>query len=248
MPCRPGRSARRSLDWDADRRPHRGCASFGSAYLKSRSSDTFTSALKDFIAPIETNFDACGSLTWLKKDGVTNALLGGATFSVCQTHSYNPGTAAYTDIADVCVNNVLDNAAPDTDPDAGEFRLDSKPLGRYTITETAAPTGYDIVTGAQTVNITSATVAASVTFVNNPKMKIIVLTCNTVTEKLVDSTVEIDVDKDANTDNRKATLTGASFDSLCTSLTNGAVYDNLPWDTYNGAVELPDQAPLFPTP
>ena len=35
---------------------------------------------------------------------------------MCQTHSYNPGTAAYTDIADVCVNNVLDNAAPDTDP------------------------------------------------------------------------------------------------------------------------------------
>jgi hypothetical protein len=29
-----------------------GCAAFGSAYLKSRSSDSFTAALKDFIAPL----------------------------------------------------------------------------------------------------------------------------------------------------------------------------------------------------
>jgi hypothetical protein len=39
-----------------------GCAGFGSAYLKSRSSDSFTAALKDFIAPIDLNFNDCGSL------------------------------------------------------------------------------------------------------------------------------------------------------------------------------------------
>ncbi len=229
-----------SVDWDQIA-GGTGCTSFGSAYLKSRSSDSFTAAMKDFIAPESTGFDSCGSLRWLKKDN-TGALLGGATFQVCQTHSYD-GTS-YTDIADVCVS-VVDNSAPDTDTTAGEFQLDDKPLGRYTITETAAPAGYDIVTGTQTVNVTSATVfSAALDFVNNPQMKIIVLTCNTVTEKLVDSTVEIDVDKNATTDNRKATLTGSAFDSLCS--TGGAVYDNLPWDTYSGSVEVPDVSPFFP--
>ena len=183
-------------------------------------------------------------MRWLKKDD-TGALLAGATFQVCQTHSYNPGTATYTDIADVCVTSILDNSSPDTDATSGEFQVDGKPLGRYVITETAAPTGYDIVTGPVTVNVTSATVfSAAVDFVNNPQMKVIVLTCNTVTEKLVDSTVTIDDNNAATVDDRKATLTGSAFDSLCG--TGGAVYDNLPWNTYSGTVEVPDQAPSFP--
>jgi hypothetical protein len=36
------------------------CTAFGSAYLKSRSSDSFTAALKDFIAPVPTNISNCG--------------------------------------------------------------------------------------------------------------------------------------------------------------------------------------------
>jgi hypothetical protein len=38
------------------------CVVFGSAYLKSRSSDSFTSALKDFIAPLTLNIDQCGQV------------------------------------------------------------------------------------------------------------------------------------------------------------------------------------------
>jgi Prealbumin-like fold domain len=38
------------------------CESFGSAYLKSRSSDSFTAALKDFIAPQPVNISNCGSV------------------------------------------------------------------------------------------------------------------------------------------------------------------------------------------
>ena len=43
-----------------------GCVSFGSAYLKSRSSDSFTAALKDFIAPTPTGLNNCGSLKIVK--------------------------------------------------------------------------------------------------------------------------------------------------------------------------------------
>ncbi len=38
------------------------CESFGSAMLKSRSSDAFTSALKDFIKPIHINITNCGTV------------------------------------------------------------------------------------------------------------------------------------------------------------------------------------------
>ena len=38
------------------------CKGFGKAYLKSRSSDSFTAALKDFIAPIPVNIANCGKI------------------------------------------------------------------------------------------------------------------------------------------------------------------------------------------
>jgi hypothetical protein len=39
------------------------CAGFGTATLKSRSSESFTSQLKDFISPLKVNIDNCGSIT-----------------------------------------------------------------------------------------------------------------------------------------------------------------------------------------
>jgi len=50
------------LDFDALTGGTGSCTSFGSAYLKSRSSDSFTSALKDFIAPTNTNLSNCGQV------------------------------------------------------------------------------------------------------------------------------------------------------------------------------------------
>jgi Prealbumin-like fold domain len=38
------------------------CEAFGSAYVKSRSSQAFTSEIKDFIAPIAVNISNCGNL------------------------------------------------------------------------------------------------------------------------------------------------------------------------------------------
>ena len=39
------------------------CTVFGKAYLKSRSSDAFTSEIKDFIAPIPVNIANCAPVT-----------------------------------------------------------------------------------------------------------------------------------------------------------------------------------------
>ncbi len=38
------------------------CESFGSAFVKSRASDSFTSQLKDFIRPIPVNISNCGQV------------------------------------------------------------------------------------------------------------------------------------------------------------------------------------------
>lgn len=124
-------------------------------------------------------------------------------------------------------------------------------MGIYTITETAAPTGYDIVTAAQTVNITSATVfSAAVAFENNPKMKLIVITCNTVTEKLVDGTVTLTGAPTgaATRETLKASQlpTTAGFTEAAVCGLAGANYDDLTWGTYTPSVELPDVGTPFP--
>jgi hypothetical protein len=48
----------------------------------------------------------------------------------------------------------LDNAPPDLDPDAGEFKLDGLYLGRYTIEETMPPAGYSGDPWVETVELT----------------------------------------------------------------------------------------------
>jgi uncharacterized repeat protein (TIGR01451 family) len=52
------------------------CVNFGQAYLKSRSSDSFTSEIKDFIAPIPVSVSNCpdkilDNTAWVEADGVT---------------------------------------------------------------------------------------------------------------------------------------------------------------------------------
>lgn len=99
-----------------------------------------------------------GSLTWLKKDSQGN-LLGGATFEVCRTHD-----RFGTDISDECVT-VLDNNPPDLDSDDGEFLLDGLLLGRYTITETDPPTGYQADDFVETIELSLADPDKSATHV-----------------------------------------------------------------------------------
>ena len=51
-----------SVDVDAIL-PTGTCSALGSVYLKSRSSDSFTAALKDFIAPAPVNVSNCATIT-----------------------------------------------------------------------------------------------------------------------------------------------------------------------------------------
>ena len=60
------------------------CGSFGSAYLKSRSSDSFTSEIKDFVAPKPVTISNCASLATNASGPVTigNSITDTATLSL----------------------------------------------------------------------------------------------------------------------------------------------------------------------
>ena len=65
-----------SVDFDALGTGTDPCTTFGGAYLKSRASDSFTAALKDFIAPLNRNIGNCGNIVIKKEtdpDGSTQS-------------------------------------------------------------------------------------------------------------------------------------------------------------------------------
>jgi Prealbumin-like fold domain len=136
-----------------------GCTSFGSAYLKSRSSDSFTAALKDFIAPTATNITNCGTVNIHKQDDAGTAL-SGAVFTL------------YTDAAP------LDGAPPHGAEDtatsltcttnaSGNCSITNVPFGNYWAVETTTPAGHDTAPD-QSFSLTQATpnLTISLTFVD----------------------------------------------------------------------------------
>lgn len=62
------------------------CRAFGSAFVKSRSSSSFTAEVKDFIAPVPVNINNCGSITINK---VTQNEPSNSTKSFAYTTSAN---------------------------------------------------------------------------------------------------------------------------------------------------------------
>lgn len=192
-------------------------------------------ATKDFVD---------GSLKWLKHDDL-GQLLGGATFQVCRTHTFASATSTFVDTADVCVT-VADNSAADADPTDGEFEMVDLVLGRYTVDETVAPDGYQIDPSVESVDLSIANPnGTAATFVNPALFKVIVLTCNTTTEELVDSTVDLDPGTAGGQQETLTTPPGALTDAQLCAL-GGANYDDLTRNNYDLRVELPDQAPQFP--
>jgi hypothetical protein len=81
--------------------------------------------------------------------------------------------------------------------------------------------------------------------VNRALFRLIVLTCNTTTESLVDSTVTLDGDVRETV---KATELPADVSETALCNLPGANYDNLGRGTYAPSVELPDESPAFPAP
>ncbi|MDX6411324.1 MAG: hypothetical protein QOE91_840, partial [Gaiellaceae bacterium] len=89
------------------------CGAFGSAYLKSRSSDSFTAEIKDFIAPERVSITNCTTLTTNATASVTlgspisdTATLSGATAGAAGTITFH----LYSDAG--CTNEVSTGLSP----------------------------------------------------------------------------------------------------------------------------------------
>src|SRR5215217_2043354 len=132
------------------------CVGFGSAYLKSRASDSFTAALKDFIAPTALNINRCGAIQVHKvrkhaADGAGDHPHAGVSFTV-------NGVTKQT--------NANGNAC-----------FDSLPFDDYTVHETT-PAGYhgeadksvsvDNAASCNGNSGTTSTTGEQVTFHNTP--------------------------------------------------------------------------------
>jgi hypothetical protein len=100
------------------------CIGFGSAYLKSRSSDSFTAAAKDFIAPVATDINTCGKIV-IRKQTVPDGAAGSFTF---------------TDN----VETVPDVAGGFSLADDGIKTFSNTKFGTYRITESALPTDWTL--------------------------------------------------------------------------------------------------------
>jgi hypothetical protein len=97
------------------------CAPFSSAYVKSRASAAFTSAVKDFIAPQAINLDNCGSIT-IEKQTDPDGALDEFGFTLTGPNS---------------VNEAFNLA------DGGSNTTGGLQSGTYVATETTLPTGWD---------------------------------------------------------------------------------------------------------
>ncbi|TMK17327.1 MAG: hypothetical protein E6G68_08920 [Actinobacteria bacterium] len=143
------------------------CFALGGVYLKSRSSDTFTSALKDFIAPAPVNISNCGSLKIIKKDDA-GSFLGGVKFKLFRDDGDG--------IAELGTNDVQLKA----DGTAGAFECvttstngtgnciwSGLTFAKYWVQETFLPTGYTIVGDNPRLVTVNSTTQVVVNITNN---------------------------------------------------------------------------------
>jgi hypothetical protein len=125
------------------------CESFGSAFLKSRASDSFTSQLKDFIRPVPVNITNCGTVIIRKQtdpDENPNTTQFGYTKSF-GTDPATPNTFTLVDDGVQTFNNVLFGSG-------------------HTVVEDVIPAGWEFASldCSASTGVTPSITGATVTF------------------------------------------------------------------------------------
>ena len=144
------------------------CKAFGSTFLKSRSSASFTAEVKDFVAPIPVNIANCGSIKIIKHSdprgqnqsfsytsnlpaespGTVNGVPQGGVICAGKT------TAGIQADGSFCLNDSGNSTA---DNAANTVYNPALKAGTYTVTEGAEPSGYTFESLTCTGNKTTAT-------------------------------------------------------------------------------------------
>lgn len=119
------------------------CFAFGSAYLKSRSSDSFTAAMKDFIAPVPVDISNCGTVI-IRKQTNPDEPANTSMFGFTKTFTTSPTTANTFSLTD----------------DAVQEYTGSVFVGQPgTVQEATLPPGWDL----ESIDCTASTSGAGVT-------------------------------------------------------------------------------------
>ena len=130
------------------------CESFGSVYLKSRSSDSFTAALKDFVPPAAVNISNCGSVKIIKHSASEDGpRLNGASFKLYENEAPLAGPLGPEDSA-----TTFECTTASTPTEDGTCTMTNVPLGEYWLREEAPPTGYTEDSVDQRVTLTGSSV------------------------------------------------------------------------------------------
>lgn len=113
------------------------CKAFGSAFLKSRASASFPAEVKDFVAPVPVNISNCGRVTIIKHTDPRG---------IDQNFSYS-STLAGTNMT--CTTDTTpasftlnDSGNTTGDSTANTEDCTNVPVGSYTVTEGAEPSGF----------------------------------------------------------------------------------------------------------
>ena len=123
------------------------CSAFGTTFVKSRSSSSFTAEMKDFIAPVDVNISNCGSITIHK---VTQN--GDSSFGYTTTGSLTPSTFSLSNGGQRAYSNVASGSYSVTENLSTAQVGAGWTLADLSCTKTGATTSFT-VSGA-TVNIT----------------------------------------------------------------------------------------------
>jgi len=181
----------------ADVIPIGTCRAFGSAMVRSRSSSAFTAEIKDFIAPIPVNISNCGAVKIIKhtdprglnqKFSYTSNLPQEAAGDVGGVHQGGVactagGSAGVGSGGAFCLNDTGNTTG---DSASNTIYNNTVPVGTYTVTEGADPTGFafDSLTcstgGAVNGRIATITVTAGTTvtctYVNDQQLGALMIT------------------------------------------------------------------------
>jgi hypothetical protein len=129
------------------------CTSFGSAMLKSRSSDSFTSQLKDFIAPVPIDLNNCGRVI-IRKQTLPDEDPNTTSFGYTKSFSTDPTSV---------------NTFTLTDDGVKDYGATVLFGTGYTVTEDVIPSGWEFVSVdcSASTNVTPSITGATVTFAIN---------------------------------------------------------------------------------
>ncbi|GAA2527943.1 DUF7507 domain-containing protein [Rarobacter incanus] len=109
-----------------------------------------------------TNTGIPGFVTWSKTDATSGALVGGSSWTLTGPTDGSSATVAVSDCTAGSGGACTGSGIHDTDPVAGQFKVDGLEWGSYTLTESAAPQGYTANPNTASITISGSNAADGV--------------------------------------------------------------------------------------